>query len=65
MMDNYEDRLQLMKEMQMGIVENGGEDDDAELETDSEAEDKQPQPKKQMLKFGKVKEGTATVVEVQ
>jgi hypothetical protein len=65
MMDNYEDRLQLMKEMQMGIVENGGEDDDAELETDSEAEDMQPQPKKQMLKFGKVKEGTATVVEVQ
>ncbi len=64
-MDNYEDRLQLMKEMQMGIVENGGEDDDAELETDSEAEDMQPQPKKQMLKFGKVKEGTATVVEVQ
>ena len=63
MMDRYEERLQQMKEMQTGVV-GRGDVDDGELDSDCERDEFQPQPKKQMLKFGRAKEGTATVVEV-
>ena len=68
MMEKYDERLKLMKDMESGIVGGGDDPDDSGDDSDfgdgDEESGKLAQPRKQTLKFGRAKEGTATVVEV-
>ena len=65
-MEKYDERLQKMKDMERGISGDGGDDMEPDTATESEDESALPPPsKKQMLKFGRTIEGTATVVEVR
>ena len=64
MMEKYDDRLQLMKNMERGI---SGDGDEESVDTDSDEDGDTAgtaKPSKQLFKFGRAKEGTATIVEV-
>ena len=63
MMEKYDERLQLMKDMERGISGDGDEES-VDTDSDEEADAGAAKPSKQLFKFGRAKEGTATVVEV-
>ena len=71
MMDKYEARLKTMQDIQNGGDGDGEGEEDSDADLSSEDEDAHTKPgpspahQKEVIKFGRAQEGTATTVEVK